>query len=914
MLRRRLPLTVLILLLSGCGSTPPGSYRVVIDPSTPHDIQVAANWTTSGRDSFVLAGFESVDVLHVSDLHATDPSGSKLPVLFSTGTLTAEGRTLSVPRFVVRGPLPSRIHVRYRVDPDVREGDAHVGFSSVRYGYLGKDFAELTGRDLFLLPQGTPPRDIEVRFTLPRGWRAVTPWHSAGAAFRTAIGGRFADEHLIASTLAFGPFTERSVSIGGTRYRFAYEPGSPGARAAIGSLERVTRAVHSLFGRNLGPEYVTCVLPSTPDGNEIHGEAWATGQGETLVPMTPSRLRRYAQGLLDGYLKFTPYRDEIPRPDEYWVMDGISHLYAWRAVAAAGLVDEGEIERDLATSYAGSRRVQGSERDLEHLYDSRLDTGLGREVEAPFVLAYLDRSLRESTHGRQTLDGAVRRMFRTRPAGSLWASIEGTRPSAWDAFRDRYVRGKESIPAGRFFGLAPAQPTPSPPAGKPVGDLTVIFTGDTNGFLEHCGCKVNQSGGVARRATVLERLRRAYPGSPLVDLGNAFTKPESPSELDYLSRQEQRLYLETMAAMRYDAASIGTNELLFGTGWFRTATRDLGVPYLGSNLADQGVPLAPAYRIVRAGKLRVGIVAVFEPPHGPGTPAQFEANAAALAISNPVDALARVVPSVRDSSDLVLVIGRLEPQTIRRVVSAVPGIDVILSNASGTSALVRSSGVPETMSDQGFLGRTLVLYEDSRNYGLESVDLNLDASHRVASAKTTHHWLFEDVPDQPRIRAMLTRFYDRVGKRDSAQASVRPLFASSPTRMNGVYEGAARCAECHREEFDQWKTTRHATAYKTLLDAHRHYQPRCVVCHTVGFRTKTGYKLGDPEDPLANVQCEVCHGPGGSHVKDPETAHLERNPPESTCLECHNPQHSEAFVYKDKIRLVRHRAEVAAVR
>jgi hypothetical protein len=113
-------------------------------------------------------------------------------------------------------------------------------------------------------------------------------------------------------------------------------------------------------------------------------------------------------------------------------------------------------------------------------------------------------------------------------------------------------------------------------------------------------------------------------------------------------------------------------------------------------------------------------------------------------------------------------------------------------------------------------------------------------------------------------------------------------------------------------EFDQWKTTRHATAYKTLLDVHRHYQPRCIVCHVVGFRTAHGYKLGDPEEPLANVQCEVCHGPGGAHVAAPAAARMERMPPESTCLECHNPQHSDAFVYSEKIRMVQHRADVAS--
>ncbi|HEY3169758.1 MAG TPA: hypothetical protein VGK08_02040, partial [Thermoanaerobaculia bacterium] len=521
---------------------------------------------------------------------------------------------------------------------------------------------------------------------------------------------------MIASTLAFGRFSERSISVGRTRYRFAYETGRPGAvdDSAIGSLERATRTVQALFGRDLGRDYVTVVLPATPDGNEIHGEAWAGGQGGTLSPMTPSRLRRYSQSLLEVYLKFSPYRVEIARPEEYWVLDGIANLYAWRAVASAGLVDEEEVERDLASSYAGARRVEDAERDLEELYETKLDTGLARSVEAPFLLAYLDRLVRERSGGRETLDQVVRSMFRTRPAASLWASISGTKPRDWDAFRSRYVRGKEAIPVEHLFGLAPAEPNPSPPAGKPVRDITVIFTGDTNGFLEHCGCKANQSGGVARRATVLERLRREHPGAPVVDLGNAFTRPENQTELDYLSREEQRLYLETMAAMRYDAAAIGTNELLFGSSWFREATKGLGIPYVSSNVTERGSLLAPASRIVHAGSLRVAVVSAFEPPHGPGTLPQFEANTAALSISDPVSSLAPAVSEVRDHADLVIVIGRLEPTTIRRVVRAVPGIDVILSSASGTSSLVRAPGTPETTSDQGFLGKTLVLYEDSR--------------------------------------------------------------------------------------------------------------------------------------------------------------------------------------------------------
>ncbi len=917
--------SILLLLFAaipaGCGPTPSVRYLVAITSSNPRSVLVTADWERVPRDSLVLGGFESTEVLRLSDMRARSGSGAALSVRATADTVLTEGRRVCVPRYVIRGPLPSRVRIQYRVDPNVREGDAHVGFSGVRYGYLGPEFGVITGRNLFLLSTGhdQPSRDIQVRFSLPAGWRAVTPWRPAGDGFRPGLGGRFADEHLIASTLAFGRFSERSISIGRTRYRFACETGHPGAVAdsAIGSLERAARSVRALFGRDLGRDYVTVVVPATPDGGEIHGEAWAQGQGGTLSPITPGRLRRFSEGLLEAYLKHAPYRDEIARAEEYWVLDGISNLYAWRAVAAAGLVDEEEIERDLAASYAGARRVQGTEQNLEKLYETKQETELARRVVAPFLLSYLDRLVRQRSGGRETLDRIVRAMFRSRPAASIWTSIAGSDPGYWSDFRARYVRGRETAPAAELFGLTPAQPLPTPPAGKPARELTVVFTGDTNGFLEHCGCKVNQSGGVARRATVIARLRRAHPGALLLDVGNAFFRPDKQAELDFLSREEQRLYLETMSLMRYDAAAIGTTELLYGAGWFRDATKGLPIPYVSANVAERGAPLAPAFRLLRARGIRVAVISAFEPPHGPGAPPQFEANTATLSIPDPVGSIARAVSDVESSgrADLVIVIGRLDPATIRRAVREIPGIDLVISNVT-EGPLLQSAGEGATTpaSDQGFLGRTLVLYEDSRNYGLESVALELDEANRIATAGTTHHWLFEDVPDQPAVRRMLNRFYDRVGRIDSAQAGVRPLFPDSPERLNGVYVGAARCARCHAREFSQWKTTRHATAYKTLLDAHRHYQPRCVVCHVVGFRTRNGYKLGDPEEPLANVQCEVCHGPGGAHVLRPALARMEKTPPESTCLECHNPEHSDAFVYAERLPFVRHDGRVVSTR
>jgi hypothetical protein len=168
-----------------------------------------------------------------------------------------------------------------------------------------------------------------------------------------------------------------------------------------------------------------------------------------------------------------------------------------------------------------------------------------------------------------------------------------------------------------------------------------------------------------------------------------------------------------------------------------------------------------------------------------------------------------------------------------------------------------------------------------------------------------------DVPDDPAERNRLTRFYESVSREEFARASVVSPFADDTGRMEGRYVGARSCAGCHGAEYEQWVATPHASAYKTLLEKHRHSQPRCVSCHVVGFGAKHGYRLGDPEEPLANVQCEVCHGPGRMHVEHPSAQNIRRSVPQPVCLSCHNPEHSDHFDYAVKLPLVRHGPRMA---
>ena len=45
-----------------------------------------------------------------------------------------------------------------------------------------------------------------------------------------------------------------------------------------------------------------------------------------------------------------------------------------------------------------------------------------------------------------------------------------------------------------------------------------------------------------------------------------------------------------------------------------------------------------------------------------------------------------------------------------------------------------------------------------------------------------------------------------------------------------------------------------------------------------------GFVFGSPDEHLAGVQCETCHGPGAAHVASPRATNILREVPERVCL------------------------------
>jgi len=116
--------------------------------------------------------------------------------------------------------------------------------------------------------------------------------------------------------------------------------------------------------------------------------------------------------------------------------------------------------------------------------------------------------------------------------------------------------------------------------------------------------------------------------------------------------------------------------------------------------------------------------------------------------------------------------------------------------------------------------------------------------------------------------------------------------------------GAETCKPCHERAHAAWAGSRHAASFRDLEKDGRVHDPDCVSCHVTGFPAESGYAGQGAREPLANVGCESCHGPGGEHAANPA-----KKPPgdaKAACATCHTPEHSPKYDPERYAAAIRH--------
>src|SRR5438876_8608139 len=134
--------------------------------------------------------------------------------------------------------------------------------------------------------------------------------------------------------------------------------------------------------------------------------------------------------------------------------------------------------------------------------------------------------------------------------------------------------------------------------------FTIIVSGDTRGYLEPCGCRRDQAGGLPGRATVIAGSK--LPDRLVLDAGS-LTPGSRPYELLKL-----RYLMQGMEKIGYDAVNLGKQEAELDLDTLQAALGGSRLPFVSANLVRKSdhQRLAAPYRILRRGAFKVGVTGV----------------------------------------------------------------------------------------------------------------------------------------------------------------------------------------------------------------------------------------------------------------------------------------------------------------
>ncbi len=192
------------------------------------------------------------------------------------------------------------------------------------------------------------------------------------------------------------------------------------------------------------------------------------------------------------------------------------------------------------------------------------------------------------------------------------------------------------------------------------------------------------------------------------------------------------------------------------------------------------------------------------------------------------------------------------------------------------------------------------------------MDLQLSPDAKCLSATSHMYVLDNDVPEDPGMFDVIQQYnselsrLNRHGGLEALGLQIRPAPAGT-----GRFVGSESCRECHQIIYDNWKKSKHANAFATLVRRQRDNNPGCLECHVVGLASEDGFNGIAATPERVNVQCESCHGRASRHVQarraDKSKTTGQMPPVQSqSCTVCHDCIHSVKFDYSDYWKKLNH--------
>ncbi len=390
--------------------------------------------------------------------------------------------------------------------------------------------------------------------------------------------------------------------------------------------------------------------------------------------------------------------------------------------------------------------------------------------------------------------------------------------------------------------------------------IRIIYTNDTIGYLEPCGCGGSYQGGLARRATLIARLIKEHPNTLIVDSGNL---SDTAAKLPLVAK--------LMAYMHYDAIGIGGADSGFGDAYFRA------VGACGLQIVDasaHGSAKAKPFVIKNIGGVRLGVVSCGDDDK-----------------PNARRAFLNAYQQARARSDVLILLdqgGVATKEWIEGDAARLGPPDIVIAGANN-SIMPREEAVGKThIMPTSVKGKLVGVVDLQVTHGQPlSVSSRMEVVHRAIPA---------DQAAQDQIRKFLS---------SSAQASASIESVPQVLRVANEtkYSNAKTCETCHPSEYRDWLKTGHAKAVQTLKSKDR-LIPECLQCHSEEYRRTRRAPVGVAGP--AGVECATCHASVLPHGADGPPRTSDRKVGLSVCISCHATDRSPRFDQQSYMRAVSH--------
>lgn len=400
---------------------------------------------------------------------------------------------------------------------------------------------------------------------------------------------------------------------------------------------------------------------------------------------------------------------------------------------------------------------------------------------------------------------------------------------------------------------------------SPTKRIRVIYTNDLLGWLEPCGCPGKRLGGLAQRATIIGRLIKENPNAVIVDSGN---QSDKPGRLDFI--------MSILAELKYDAIGIGAADRLLEKEFLEAASKhsiavvdaaawNTGVAS-GAEKQGSGWRVVP-YLVKSVSGVRVGIISFGVPPKSVSASDNLSSTAILSALKE-----------ARAACDILIALdqaGLVTREWLRDSAKKGSIPDLVIGGSA------RAHSPPVEIIEGCHVVQTSV---NGSHVGV--VDLEFD---RGQPLRFTFERIALDtsVPEEPNIKRRVAQFLDSIGQRSVALAT-----SANAQSDSTAYLHPRMCRACHENEYEDWVTTKHAHAIRTL-ERNKRLIPECLQCHSEVYRrTKT---VNVPSDGIAGVECITCHKLPVPHWDSDRAPSATWKVDRKLCTECHTPERSAAY-------------------